>query len=92
MLERRAPLGLLLAGGLALTALPCAAADPVPYPKGYRQWTHVKSMVIQPGHALYEAFGGIHHLYANRRSTSMRENSSPVSMSTRPNRLKLGRW
>jgi hypothetical protein len=22
-------------------------------------------MVIQPGHALYDAFGGIHHLYAN---------------------------
>ena len=68
MLERRAPLGLLFAGGLALTALPCAAADPVPYPKGYRQWTHVKSMVIQPGHALYEAFGGIHHLYANAQA------------------------
>jgi hypothetical protein len=44
------------------------AADPpaVPYPEGYRNWTHVKSMVIQPGHALAEAFGGIHHLYANR--------------------------
>ncbi len=23
-------------------------------------------MVIEPGHALYESFGGIHHLYANR--------------------------
>lgn len=38
----------------------------VPYPKGYRDWTHVKSMVIQPGHPLHEAFGGIHHLYANK--------------------------
>src|SRR5690606_37522469 len=37
----------------------------VPYPEGYRDWTHVKSMVIQPGHPLYESFGGIHHLYAN---------------------------
>jgi hypothetical protein len=47
-----------------------AAADPppVPYPKGYREWTHVKSMVIQPGHALYDAFGGIHHLYANAKA------------------------
>ena len=43
-----------------------ADAPPVPYPKGYRQWTHVKSMVIQPGHALYDSFGGIHHLYANK--------------------------
>jgi hypothetical protein len=37
----------------------------VKYPDGYRNWTHVKSMVIQEGHPLYEAFGGIHHIYAN---------------------------
>lgn len=45
-----------------------AAADPapVPYPTGYRDWHHVKSMVINPGHGLYDAFGGIHHLYANK--------------------------
>ena len=49
---------------------PLFAADtaPVPYPQGYRQWTHVKSMTINPGHALYEAFGGIHHLYANKKA------------------------
>jgi hypothetical protein len=50
--------------------VPAFAADvaPVPYPAGYRQWTHVKSMVIDPGHALYDAFGGIHHLYANKKA------------------------
>jgi hypothetical protein len=37
----------------------------VAYPEGYRDWTHVKSMVIREGHELYEAFGGIHHIYAN---------------------------
>jgi len=60
--------GALVAGALAWAiAQPAAAADApaVSYPKGYRHWTHVKSMVIQPGHGLYEAFGGIHHLYAN---------------------------
>lgn len=51
-----------LAAGTALAADP----PPVPYPKGYRNWTHVKSMVIQAGHPLYESFGGIHHLYANK--------------------------
>ena len=30
------------------------------------QRPHVKSMVINPGHGLYDAFGGIHHLYANK--------------------------
>ena len=46
------------------------AADPpaVAYPDGYRNWTHVKSMVIQEGHALAGAFGGIHHIYANGKA------------------------
>lgn len=54
----------------ALFAAPAMAADPPPvaYPEGYRQWTHVKTMVIQPGHPLAEAFGGIHHLYANGKA------------------------
>ena len=53
-------LTLLAAGG-------CLAAD-VPYPKGYRGWDHVKSMVIEEGHPLYAAFGGIHHIYANPKA------------------------
>ncbi len=47
-----------------------AAGPEVPYPAGYRDWHHVKSMVIEPGHALYEAFGGIHHLYANPQAVA----------------------
>lgn len=32
----------------------------------YRQWTHVKSMVIfDEKHPLYNSFGGIHHIYVN---------------------------
>jgi Cytochrome P460 len=55
---------------LAFAAAPAFAADPapVPYPEGYRNWTHVKSMVINPGHPLNDAFGGIHHLYANAKA------------------------
>ena len=37
----------------------------VDYPAEFRSWQHVKSMIIQPGHPLYETFGGIHHVYAN---------------------------
>ncbi len=53
-----------------VAAMPALAADPAPvaYPEGFRQWTHAKSMVINQGHALYEAFGGIHHLYANKKA------------------------
>lgn len=35
----------------------------------YRDWTHVKSMVIfDPKHPLYDAFGGMHHVYANDKA------------------------
>ncbi|CAI8965001.1 cytochrome P460 family protein [Methylocaldum szegediense] len=40
----------------------------VKYPEGYRDWTHVKSMVIEQGHPLYDSFGGIHHIYANDKA------------------------
>ena len=55
---------------IALAAGASFAADPalVPYPSGYRSWTHVKTMQILPGHPLYGAFGGIHHLYANAKA------------------------
>jgi len=54
---------------LAMIAAVARAQDAqVPYPSGYRNWEHVKSMVITPGHPLYEAFGGIHHIYANNKA------------------------
>jgi hypothetical protein len=62
MIER-----LLSVVAAAALCAPVQAAD-VPFPSGYRSWTHVKSMVIEPGHALYESFGGIHHLYANAKA------------------------
>ena len=50
-----------------LTAIPMLAAQnaEVSYPDGYRDWRHVKSMVIAQGHPLFASFGGIHHIYAN---------------------------
>ena len=49
-------------------ALAADAGPEVPYPTGYRDWYHVKSMLIGPGHGLFDTFGGIHHLYANREA------------------------
>ena len=54
---------------LGALAIPVWAADSqVPYPSSYRDWQHVKSMVIEEGHPLFGAFGGIHHLYANPKA------------------------
>ena len=44
------------------------AAAQVAYPEDYRSWAHVKSMVILDGHEHFNAFGGIHHVYANDKA------------------------
>ena len=54
--------------GITTATVALAAEPEVPYPAGYRDWHHVKSMVIEEGHPLYGAFGGIHHLYANDKA------------------------
>ena len=56
---------LLLAFALGV---PRAFAEPpkIDYPAGYRQWPHVKSMVIfSDKNPLFAQFGGMHHVYAN---------------------------
>jgi len=61
--------GSLMLSSFAVAASPAIAGGArVAYPKGYRKWTHVKSMVIQEGHALFNSFGGIHHIYANAKA------------------------
>jgi len=53
---------------LATTALSAVAANQVTYPEAFRNWKHVKSMVINKGHPLFDAVGGMHHLYANKKA------------------------
>ncbi|HEU0203887.1 MAG TPA: cytochrome P460 family protein [Burkholderiaceae bacterium] len=65
---RKTTLAAMLAVASFGAIAPVFGADPVAYPQGYRDWAHVKSMVINPGHPLYEAFGGIHHIYANKNA------------------------
>ena len=56
----------MLARVLASQRAGSAAADaPVPYPEGYRDWTHVKSGVIGPNHSQFAVNGGFQHIYAN---------------------------
>jgi hypothetical protein len=58
-----------VAVALVLAAAPmtgtAADSSDVAFPEGYRAWSHVKSMVINEGHPLYEAVGGLHNIYAN---------------------------
>lgn len=62
----------IAAGATAALALAVWAAEqarPDVKLPDYRQWTHVKTMVIfDPAHPLHKDFGGIHHVYANARA------------------------
>jgi len=53
---------------LGFSSVSHADGNNVPYPNGYRNWSHVKSMIIQPGHPLENPFQGIHHVYGNKRA------------------------
>jgi hypothetical protein len=61
---RKAPL--LIA--TMFSVAPALAAQDISYPKGFHDWQHVKSMVINKGHPLFELVGGIHHIYASPKA------------------------
>ena len=51
--------------GTIVAAHSTSPASPVPYPDGYRTWTHVKSNVIGPTQTNFATTGGFQHIYAN---------------------------
>lgn len=68
--SRKAVLSILILLGLAagLAAQYGGGARAEKFPTDYRTWAHVKSMVIHdPAHPLYADFGGIHHVYVNKK-------------------------
>src|ERR1041385_8280251 len=42
--------------------------DPTPFPKDFRRWAHVKSVLVGPQSAAFATEGGIHHIYANAKA------------------------
>ena len=42
--------------------------DSVPFPKAFRKWSHVKSVLVGPQSAAFATEGGIHHIYANEKA------------------------
>ena len=44
-----------------------ADSKSIQYPEGYKDWKHIKTMIIKPGHPMVE-FVGIHHIYANEKA------------------------
>jgi cytochrome P460 len=44
------------------------ANDTVSFPKDFRKWAHVKSVLVGPQSAAFATEGGIHHIYANEKA------------------------
>lgn len=42
--------------------------DPASFPKEFRKWAHVKSVLVGPQSAAFQTEGGIHHIYANGKA------------------------
>jgi hypothetical protein len=73
---RGKPLGLFLASNCRKLLVLSLLAVPAPwlyaeeitgpdYPTDFRNWAHVKTGFVDDQHPLFDAFGGIHHIYAN---------------------------
>lgn len=58
---------LLIATAVVMLGMNCTEklSNEVPYPEGYRRWTHVKSLELKEKHPLFKDFGGLHHVYVN---------------------------
>ena len=60
--------------GLATAAFVCSFSlwarpdDTASFPKEFRKWAHVKSVLVGPQSAAYATEGGIHHIYANEKA------------------------
>jgi hypothetical protein len=42
-----------------------SAVPAIPYPEGYREWTHVKTYIVGPKNPAFKLIGGFNHVYAN---------------------------
>jgi hypothetical protein len=53
------------AGGFSLWA---QVDDAAPFPKAFRKWAHVKSVLVGPQSAAFATEGGIHYIYASEKA------------------------
>jgi hypothetical protein len=53
---------------VAASGFSLSANEEVPYPEGFRSWTHVKSALIEKGSPAFSHWGGFHHIYGNAKA------------------------
>jgi hypothetical protein len=47
---------------------PYQPVNEVPYPEGYRKWTHIKTAIVGSRNPGFQFNGGFHHIYANEKA------------------------
>jgi hypothetical protein len=53
---------------IAASSFTHSPSEEVPYPEGFRSWTHVKSALIEKGNPAFSHWGGFHHIYGNTKA------------------------
>jgi len=62
-------LAIVFAGSLAGQAfMQTANGATVPYPEGYRNWTHIKTGLVSARHPDFARSGGYRHIYGNSQA------------------------
>ena len=77
MKTQKLVVAILLSSVCISTTLSAKSESEVPYPTNYEDWTRVKSRVVLEGHKLFDAFGGFHHLYANKIALTSLNDGTP---------------
>lgn len=78
-MRRRWILAAALGVSIAAPMVSAAAGPEVPFPLGYRAWTHIKSAWIGEGNPAFPRFAGLHHIYGNAPAmTGLRAGTFPV--------------
>lgn len=59
---------LATAASLGGSSLWAQVDDAAQFPREFRKWAHVKSVLVGPQSAAFATEGGIHHIYANQKA------------------------
>ena len=60
--------GLVVLWLITIAVTAAQPTPPIPFPRDYRSWQHVRTIVVGTEHRSFASRGGIHHYYANEKA------------------------
>jgi hypothetical protein len=64
-------------GALAVASVSAQSADDLTPPRGYRNWFHVNTMIVDKASPLFDALGGMHNVHVNSVGEPALRNGGP---------------